>query len=412
VVKGLSLTKTDLRTLAISWLKNLITDEGINASGKKDMYDCVFGRDTSLTCLKILRAHTRKPVPELLPTIRQALLTLVNLQGKRVNTEGGEEPGKFIHGFRHKSELKTSHLNEQWLVNPDREIRNYDSIDSTPLVLLAIYKFWKITGDSEFLDMCIGAVLGGLEWTMKYGDKDKDFLLEYSFPINRKSGGLCEQSGTDSLESILDSEGKFPKYPIAAVEVQGEAWCALKTWEKYFKEHNEALSHKIERFAEMQKKAFNKMYILKSHGYFFAAQALIGDKQQIRTITANPLICLWASIGEVDAECIIDDQYIDDFIKRAFEPDMFDRQGGIRTMSTKSPTFNGGVNSYHNGSFWPIVNGLVTEGVENFGYLSEASKLKNISIRAIENFGTPLELYVFNKGALSEFANRYRGGVA
>src|SRR2546429_1817770 len=405
------LTKIDLRTLAIRWVEDLATDEGINASGKEDIFACVFGRDTSLTCLKILRAHAKEAVPELLPVVRRALLTLVSLQGKEVNIENGEEPGKFIHEFRHDWLLRMGQINEKWYVGPDGKLRNYDSLDSTPLALLAIYKYWQATGDQEFLDSCQQAVVAGLDWIMKYGDKDKDFLLEYEISKARRHDGLRVQSWTDSTESMLDPSGKFPKYPIAPVEVQGEAWCVLKIWEKYFEERNDPLAVMLHKFAGMQKKAFNEKFILKDGEYHFVAQALDGYKRQIRTITGNPLICLWASIDGADAECIIGDEYIDDLVKRIFESDMFDSKGGVRTMSTKALTFNGDSNSYHNGSFWPILNGLISEGLENFGYIAEAQRLRETSLRAVEHFATPVELYVVDgDGELQEFGNEIQRG--
>src|SRR5581483_9677344 len=110
---------------------------------------------------------------------------------------------------------------------------------------------------------------------------------------------------------------------------------------------------------------FNQMFITKDNGYYFGIQALDGYKQQIKTITGNPLLALWASYKKVNkVESIIDEKYVGDFVKRAFMDDMFDSSGGVRTMSTKSKTYISGQDNYHNGSFWPILNGLAHEGLE------------------------------------------------
>ena len=45
-------TITTLRNLSYNSLLELATDEGINASGKQDVYSCIFGRDSAITILK------------------------------------------------------------------------------------------------------------------------------------------------------------------------------------------------------------------------------------------------------------------------------------------------------------------------------------------------------------------------
>src|SRR5688572_7488968 len=124
-----------LRDLAYQCLLDLSTPEGIYASGKEDVYGCVFGRDSALTILKIIKAHTSQPSLELLEITRGALINLTRLQGKEFNVESGEEPGKFVHEYRDTPEKmeRLLKLDRPWFVYPDNTIKNYDSIDSTPL---------------------------------------------------------------------------------------------------------------------------------------------------------------------------------------------------------------------------------------------------------------------------------------
>jgi glycogen debranching enzyme len=147
------------------------------------------------------------------------------------------------------------------------------------------------------------------------------------------------------------------------------------------------------------KKSFNKKFMLESDGVYFPVQALDGHKNQIRTVTGNPLILLYATYYDNDgfAESVVDKKYIPDLVSRAFMSDMFDENAGIRTMSSLSPIYNSGQNSYHNGSFWPKLNGLAHEGLLNFGYKSEAEKLRIATIKPIEHFGTPIELYTLDE---------------
>lgn len=399
----------NLSALRQSFYQNLInlsTSEGINASGKEDIFDCVFGRDTAITVLKILRVHESKPAISLFEISKKALLTLVNLQGREINKESGEEPGKFIHEFRKEKLERFKEMNPPWYIYPDGYLRNYDSIDSTPLTLIALYKYWQIIGDKKFLITVLPAVEAGLNWIITFGDLDKDTLLEYEFNPKRKHGGLRIQSWTDSNESLEDINGKMPKYPIAPVEVQAFTWLALKLWSDFYVTQNPNFGRKLLSQAKELKKEFNKKFIFKDKGLFFAAQALDGDKKQIKTITANSLLCLWAAYKtNKKVESILYDELIDQFVKRGFMPDLFVADAGIRTMSSQSKTFNPGQDSYHNGSFWPMLNGLIIEGLLNFGYKKEAEELRKAATLPLIHFKTPIELYVKKGKQFLEYRN-------
>lgn len=384
-----------LKQVAYDSIKKLVSDDGINASGRDEVYGCTFGRDSALTILKILRVHSKNPDPYLLEICKKALLGLIKLQGCEFNIESGEEPGKFIHEFRKDKYEHLINREKPWFLYPDGTLRNYDSIDSTPLVLIAIYKYWQITNDNEFLSTAIPSVEKGLNWIISFGDQDKDLFLEYSVHPLRTHGGLAVQSWTDSHESLLDQNGVMPKYPIAPVEVQGYAWLALKSWSDYYASGHPEFSIKLSSQAQKLKIKFNEHFIIKENNMIFAAQALDGDKNQIKTITGNPLLLLWSSYKGINGlESILDESYIIDFVKRGFTDDLFDPDAGIRTMSSLSTTFNPKQDSYHNGSFWPILNGLIFEGLVNWGFLLEANDLKQASLKPLYFFKTPIELYI------------------
>jgi len=398
------MTSEKLYKLAYQSLLDLSTSEGINASGKDEIYGCIFGRDSAITILKILRAHSKKATPALLEISRKALLTLTELQGKEFNLESGEQPGKFIHEFRRSKYEHLISAEKPWFLYPDKTLRNYDSIDSTPLTLIALYRYWETTQDHKFLITILPAIEAGLNWIITFGDLDKDGLIEYIFPHNRRFGGLLVQSWTDSHQSIIQPDGSLPQYPIAPVEAQALAWLALKLWSDFYQDHSPAFAKKLDVFAKQMKEKFNQEFIIKSNGLFFASQALDGKKNKIKTITANPLLCLWAAYQKNNqTECILDAKYIPDFVTRAFQDDLFLKDSGIRTMSTQSPTYNPAQDSYHNGSFWPVVNGLIAEGLENFKFYKEANKLKQASLLPLQHFKSPIELYNRDENGYLEY---------
>src|SRR5581483_11233764 len=166
-----------------------------------------------------------------------------------------------------------------WYVYPDNTIKNYDSLDSTPLALIAIYRYWELTKDTAFVLSVLPAVERGLNWIISYGDRDKDGLLEYELPKERKHGGLTVHSWTDSTESILDKNGKLPMYPIAPVEVQGYAWLALKLWADFYGDETlniartQGFANKLQKQAAALKKRFNEAFLFKTKDGMFPAQA-------------------------------------------------------------------------------------------------------------------------------------------
>lgn len=400
------MTLPDLRDIAYKSLLELATDEGIYASSKEGAFGCIFGRDSAITCLKILRVLETYKGKDQIDTlrlkaiVRNSLIKITALQGKEENRESGEQPGKFIHEFRKDKYERLVNRPRPWYVYPDKILRNYDSIDSTPLGLIAIYNYWKITGDKEFLLTTLPAVEKGLIWIKNYGDMDGDHLLEYELSEERIHGGLRVQSWTDSAESLLSPDGMFPLYPIAPVEVQGYAWLALKLWGEFFIDNplvgdQTKFAKELLDFSKKIKKAFNEKFIFHDGNDCIPAQALDGNKNQIKTLTGNPLLLLWATFQNNDTkETILNDKFIPYLIKRSFEDDMFDSEAGIRTMSTRSITFNPKVDSYHNGSFWPKLNGMAHEGLEKWGFIKEADMLRNASIKPIIYFGSPVELYI------------------
>lgn len=403
-----------------------IAPEGIiNASSAHEVFGCLFGRDAALTILKLLRVLDKNinlsciDNSWIIQTSQKTLLKLVELQGQVINIESGEEPGKFIHEYRTskfqrltkkpKNPLKPW-LNP-WYLYPDKTIRSYDSVDSTPLVLIAIYKFVAATNNSEFLSDVLPAVEKGLNWILSYADMNKDYLLDYMFDNNRRFGGLRVQSWTDSDKWLADKNKNFPKYPITPMEPQGFTWLALKLWSKAYLDSSPVFSQKLDAQADKLKVQFNNKFIYKDSGLYFPAQALDGDGNQIKVATGNGLFLLWSALkSENQVESILASEYIKGVIKRSFQKDLFEKNAGLRTMSSASATFNPKRDSYHNGSFWPMLNGFAYEGLLNFGFTTEAQMLREASLKPLRFFKTPVEVYILGKNSYQSFIKGSRKG--
>lgn len=392
--------KEHLRTLAYQSVLDLSDERGIIASSRTEAYGCIFGRDSAISTLKLLNTVERSADLTLLNICKTTLLNNLSLQGTQYNMESGEEPGKCIHEYRPDNYERLINRPKPWYVYPDGILRNYDSVDATVLLLTALYRYWEVTQDEAFIQQQWDHVVSGINWILTDADKDQDTFLEYELPSTRISGGLVVQSWTDSFACLTQADGSFPIYPIAAIEVQAMAWKCLSVW-AHFLEHRfypQLSADTLFTHAQNLKNTFQEHFLQKDSDFIYGVQALDGRKNPIKTITANPLLALWASYqnSQGQVESILDSEVVDQFVERAFQDDLFHPGAGIRTMSRRSPLFDGSAHSYHNGSFWPMLNGLIHEGLQVWGFEELATELKESSLQALAYFDTPIELYQSN----------------
>src|SRR5947207_667601 len=110
----------DLWELGVRSIKQLETDHGILASSREELYGCIFGRDSLITALKLLRIYEQTRDTYFLNLVEKILRNLALLQGARVNRESGEEPGKCIHEWRPSGhEHLTKRAQKPWYLYPD-----------------------------------------------------------------------------------------------------------------------------------------------------------------------------------------------------------------------------------------------------------------------------------------------------
>lgn len=394
-----------IRNLGLDTLRELETENGILASGRQEIYGCIFGRDSLLTALQMLKACHKQGNPYLLGFVRKILVNLAHLQGMSVVLESGEEPGKMIHEFRPSGhEHLTQHLDNPWYVYPDNVMRNFDSVDSTPLFLIACYRYWQISRDEEFFNELMPSVTAALTWILEYGDENGDGFVDYALDAERKYGGLVTQNWMDSEESVFHEDGSPVVLPIAPVEVQGYVYLALRLWSGYFEKHRPEFGELLLAYAIQLKQEFNEQYIILDHGNQSLAFALDGNGKPLVSARSSMGHCLWAAqtpLLDGIADCIIADQYIPAIKNRLLQEDLFVPLAGIRTLSSKSRMYS--ANSYHNGSIWPHDTAMVADGLENFGYVGESLMVRGALKSAISHFATPLELFVFENDTFRDY---------
>jgi glycogen debranching enzyme len=320
-------------------------------------YNRLFGRDAIISVWQIL--------PEK-PEIAKATLEILSqYQGRVVNKEREEEPGKILH----ETDFKLNSHPEGYFLFP-----YYGSVDSTLLYLILFSFYYKATKDKKFLDLRWENILKAVHWIKEYGDKDKDLFVEYQ---RKNEKGLFHQGWKDSFENHLKIEP-----PVALVEVQGYQYLALKEVAFLAQEKKDwDLADELEERAWNLKKKFNEKFWMEDKKYF--ALALDGKKQQRKAITSNPGHLLFTGI-------IREKEKIEFVVKRLFEKDMFTPYG-IRTHSVLEEDFD--PKSYHLGSVWPHDNWIIAQGLKKLGYQKEYQKIKNAIFKAYKKLGYLPEYY-------------------
>lgn len=320
-------------------------------------FNRLFGRDSIISAWQLLDKN---------PGIAKATLEILcQYQGKIINQEREEEPGKILH----ETDLKLKFHPKGYFPFP-----YYGSIDSTPLFLILFAFYYQKTKDKKFLDLHWENILKAISWIKEYGDKDNDLFLEYQ---RKNEKGLFHQGWKDSLEDTLKIDP-----PVAIVEAQGYQYLALKEIAKIAEEKKDwELVDRLEERAWQLKKKFNEKFWMEDKKYF--CLALDGKKQQRKAITSNPGHLLFTGI-------IKEKEKIQFVVKRLFEKDMLTPYG-IRTHSELEPDFD--PKSYHLGSVWPHDNWIIAQGLKKLGYIKEYKKIKNAIFRTYKELGFLPEYY-------------------
>jgi glycogen debranching enzyme len=322
---------TDLRMLCNRY------PTGIYPTGGLPWFAVPFGRDPLITSIMMLPVN-----PDL---ARGVLRYLAAHQGKRVDEDSEEQPGKILH------EVRTGEVVERGLWPHIL----FGTIDATPLFLCTLASTVEWTGDTSLLEELWPAAEAALEWCAGYGDLDGDGYIEYHGARARNQGWK------DSDDSLTHADGSDPPRPAALCEVQAYLYrglVGLARRKPALKSRAEDLRHRFNSDFWMPRERF-------------VAQALDGSKRQVQAITSNPGHCLWAGILAPDRA--------DQVAGRLLEPDMFSGWG-IRTLSSDAVNYD--TRSYHNGSVWPFDSAIAAAGIRRSGSPQDAGLLASALLEA------------------------------
>ena len=327
----------------------------------------LFGRDSLLSSYMSLLVS---------PNLAAGTLqTLAGIQGKKVDPDSEEEPGRIPHEVRLGVTAGLSLGGTAY----------YGTADATPLfvALLGELSRWGLSRD--VIRPLLPHADRALEWIEQYGDRDGDGFVEYCRP---NAHGLVNQGWKDSWDGINFADGTMAEAPIALCEVQAYVYAAYIGRSLLARSDGDVAleNHWADRAAEL-KAAFNEKFWLPDKGYF--AVALDKDKRQVDACTSNMGHCLWTGIVDEDKAASV--------AEHLMSPQMF-TGWGIRTLASDMGAYN--PVSYHNGSVWPHDTALVATGLMRYGFVEEAKRVAEGIFDAAEHFDGRLpELFCgFDRG--------------
>ncbi len=358
----MEIPKVKTKTLLLKEIKKLKDRKGFLKAGLPK-FDRLFGRDSLIAAWQLLDWN---------PGICKATLEILSqLQGKVINDEREEEPGKIIH---------ETDLEKNW--NPEGyfPFPYYGSIDSTPLFLIIFAFYFKKTKDRKFLRIRWENILMALNWMEEYGDKDKDYFLEYQ---RKNPKGLFHQGWKDGFEDRLKIEP-----PVAIVEVQGYQYLALKEIADLAElRKDQDLAKKLRDRAGNLREEFNRKFWMEDVKYF--ALGLDGKKEQRKAITSNP--------GHLFFTGILEANKVKSVIQLLFSSELWTSYG-IRTHSMTEPDFD--PKGYHSGSIWPHDSWIIAQGLKKQGFKEEYEKIKKAILLAYKEIGFLPEYYGVKEGKI------------
>ncbi len=291
------------------------------------------------------------------------LEALARLQGRKVDPETEEEPGRILHEVRF-SDAASGSLGDGHIY--------YGTIDATPLFVMLLSELARWGHEPAFVDRLLPHADRALQWVDEYGDRDGDGFVEYQ---QATPTGLRNQGWKDGADAVPAADGSLPRTPIALAEVQAYVYGAYVARAHLAREAGDAdIQHHYAAKASALREAFEQAFWLPERGYY--AIGLDADKRPIDALASNMGHCLWAGIVSRERAPLVARHLLSDELFSGW---------GVRTLATSMASYN--PVSYHCGSVWPHDNALIASGLLRYGLVDEAHRIIRAMLQAADAMG-------------------------
>lgn len=320
-------------------------------------YLTLFGRDSVWAA--------RLTLPFGTDLARGTLRTLARRQGRVVDLETAEEPGKILHEVRRTGFSDPgSHLHLPPVY--------FGTVDATPLWVCLLHESWRwglAETDVRSLRPALDSALGWLHTAVR---QSPDGLLRY---VDASGHGLSNQGWKDSGDAMRRRDGSIAAAPIALVETQAyavqAAQAAAELREQVFGESGEDLREFAGALAARVRERF---WVSDGTGPYLA-MALDGEGRPVDAVGSN--------MGHALGTGLLDSDESDLVAARLVDPDLLGRFG-IGTLSRSNPAFN--PIGYHTGSVWTHDTAICALGLVADGHRTEGARVIRTLLDAAAHF--------------------------
>jgi glycogen debranching enzyme len=255
----------------------------------------------------------------------------------------------------------------------------YGGVDTTPLFVMLAGAYEARTGDRALVDRIWTRLLAATDWIERRLDGSPTGFLDYA---RGEQSGLVNQAWKDSHDSMFHADGRFPRGPVAVVEVQGYAYAALEAMSELAATRgDQARSDRWMQRSQRVRAAIEERFWVPQMNYY--AIALDGDGEPCKAYGSNAGHLLFCGVPSEERAAAVAAQLLSS---------RFASGWGIRTLAEGEPRYN--PMSYHNGSIWPHDTSVCAAGISRYGGRAEVVRILSELFETANHFGMRLpELY-------------------